>query len=245
MRRILFRWRGLTVWSYPAMLYLGLVAGLLVENLAAHATGVDPFRVFVATLLLLIPAIAGARLLYAAAHFHQYRESPRRIWNRDEGGMAMYGALPLMLPISVPVVAAFGIGFGAFWDVASLTILTGLAVTKIGCLLNGCCAGRPSRACIAVSLPDIRGVSEKRIPVQCLESAWAIVVLGAACVLLGRLPFPGALFLIVATIYATGRLAFECLRQRELEAGRIRIGYAASLLMVISAVTTLIVRWPG
>jgi phosphatidylglycerol:prolipoprotein diacylglycerol transferase len=225
------------------MLYLGLIAGIVAENLGAHITGVDPFRVFVATLLLLAPAIAGARLLYVAAHFHQYRASPRRIWNRDEGGMAMYGALPLILLLSVHVVAALGIGFGAFWDVASLAILTGLAFTKIGCLLNGCCAGRASRSCLAVTLPDIRGVREKRIPVQCLESAWAIAVLGAACALLERLPFPGALFLIVAALYGIGRLAFECLRQRESAAGRISIGHAASLLTVISAVTILVVRW--
>ena len=192
MRRVLFRWKGVTVWSYPAMLYIGLVAGVVAGNRAAHATGADAFRVFAATFLLLPPALAGARLLYVASHWKDYKEAPGRVWKRSEGGLAMYGAMPVMLLLSVPVLAALGLGFGAFWDAASFTILTGIAITKIGCLLNGCCAGRPSRSSFAFTLPNARGVREQRIPVQCLEAAWAAIVLGAACALLGRLPFPGA-----------------------------------------------------
>ena len=51
MRRILFRWRGLTIWSYPAMLYVGLVAGTIASNVAAHQARIDPFRAYVATML--------------------------------------------------------------------------------------------------------------------------------------------------------------------------------------------------
>ena len=58
MRPILFQWRGLTVWSYPALLYVGLVLGVLAGNVAAHAAGVDALGVFEATFLLLL---AGAR----------------------------------------------------------------------------------------------------------------------------------------------------------------------------------------
>ncbi|HYM08041.1 MAG TPA: prolipoprotein diacylglyceryl transferase family protein [Terriglobales bacterium] len=244
MRRILFRWRGLTVWSYPAMLYLGLVAGVVAGNLAAHVTGADAFRVFVATLILIPPALAGARMLYVAAHWKHYRDSLGRIWNRQEGGLAMYGGMPIMLLLSVPLVAALGLGFGEFWDAASLTIMTGMVFTKIGCLLNGCCAGRPSQSRVALSLPNSRGAWEKRIPVQCLEAGWAALVLGAAAALLGRLPFDGALFLVVAGLYGAGRLVLESMREREPGAGRIAMGHAVSVVTVISAVAMLVVQWP-
>lgn len=226
------------------MLYIGLLAGVVAGNCAAHATGTDAFRVFTATFLLLPPALAGARLLHVASHWKDYKETPRRIWNRSEGGLAMYGALPVMLLVSVPVLAALGVGFGAFWDAASFTILTGIAITKIGCLLNGCCAGRPSRSWFAFTLPDVRGVREKRIPVQCLEAAWAVVVLGVACALLGRLPFPGALFLSAAVIYSAGRLALEALREPEPSAGKIAAGTAAALLTAISGTVLLVMQWP-
>src|SRR5690348_6008179 len=128
MQRVLFRWRGFTVWSYPAMLYAGLVAGVVVGNVASHAAGVDALRVFVATLILIPPSIAGARLLYVMTRWKtHYRGRPERIWDRQEGGMEMFGGMPVMLLLSVPVLAAVGLGFGQFWDAASLTIMTGMA----------------------------------------------------------------------------------------------------------------------
>jgi phosphatidylglycerol:prolipoprotein diacylglycerol transferase len=193
------------------MLYLGLVAGVLVGNLAAHAARVDALRVFAATLILIPPAIAGARLLYVAEHWERYRSSPGRIWNRQEGGMAMYGGMPVMLLLSVPVLAVLGMGFGAFWDVASLTILTGMVFTKTGCWLNGCCARGGTR--------EDRG-AWARIPAQLLEAGWAAVVLTIACALLGRLSFPGELFLAVTAIHGAGRLTLESMRTPELGSNR-------------------------
>src|SRR5215813_13700023 len=118
MRPILFRWRGLTVWSYPAMLYVGLVLGVLAGNVAAHAAGVDARAVFETTFLLLVPALVGARLLFVATHWSDFRGNPRRIFARSEGGAAQYGALALILPLSVPLTSLMGLALGEFWDAA-------------------------------------------------------------------------------------------------------------------------------
>jgi hypothetical protein len=69
MRPVLFRWGKLTIWSYPAMLYLGLVLGVVAGNVAAHTAGIDPLRTYFAILILIIPALAGARLLYVAMNW--------------------------------------------------------------------------------------------------------------------------------------------------------------------------------
>ncbi len=123
------------------MLYFGLVAGVVAGNAAAHAARIDAFRAFVATLVLIVPALIGARLFYATTHWRLYRQSPRRIWNRRDGGATMYGGLPIALLLSVPLLAALRLPFGAFWDVAAFTILVGMIFVRIGCLMNGCCAG--------------------------------------------------------------------------------------------------------
>jgi phosphatidylglycerol---prolipoprotein diacylglyceryl transferase len=226
------------------MLYLGLVAGVTAGNLAAHAAGANAFRVFAATLLLIPPALVGARMLYVGSHWEHYRSRRERIWDRREGGMAMYGGMPVMLLLSIPLLAALKLGLGVFWDVASFTIMTGIVFAKIGCLLNGCCAGRASEGFLAVRLPNAQGIWKTRIPVQCLEAAWAAAVLAIAIALSGMLPFPGALFLVVATLYGTGRLAFESLRELEPGASPLTIGRTFSLLTVIGSVAILVLRWP-
>ena len=80
MRPILFRLRGVPIYSYPAMLYFGLVAGVIAGNRFAHAIGIDAFRVFVATFALIVPTLFGARLLFVATRWSRYRHDLRRIW---------------------------------------------------------------------------------------------------------------------------------------------------------------------
>jgi len=225
------------------MLYLGLVAGVVAGNAAAHVGGIDAFRVFVATLFLIVPAITGARLLYAATHWKFYRGNLRRIWDRNDGGAAMYGGLPITLLLSIPLLAALRLPFGAFWDVAAFTILVGMIFARVGCLMNGCCAGRPSKTWIGVTLPNRAGVCERRIPTQCLEAGWAAILLIAAMVAWRWLPFPGALFLFVIAGYASGRIVLESTRERPFGAKRFTVHHAISVVLVIASLAGLVMNW--
>jgi phosphatidylglycerol:prolipoprotein diacylglycerol transferase len=243
MRRLLFEWRGIKVWSYPAMLYVGLVAGVVAGNIAAHAAGLDAFRVFVVTLLLIPPSLAGARLLHVVTHWDIYRNNRRKIWDRNEGGQAQYGGLLVMVPLSFPLLAALDLPLGAFWDVASFTILTGMIFTRVGCLLNGCCAGRPTGAW-GVWLPNSEGVWKKRVPTQILEAAWAAILLLSMLWVWPLLPFRGALFLYVVAGYAVGRLALESARELAPGARGFTIHHAISLGMIAVSLAAFSANWP-
>lgn len=228
MRRVLFRWRGRTVWSYPAMLYVGLVFGVLAGQLAARSADLDSFRVYVATIILTVPALVGARLLYVATKWNSYRHELRRIWDRREGGAMMFGAVPLMLLCSAPLLRALRLNFGGFWDVSAFTILVGMIFTRFGCFLNGCCSGCASRSSIGVYLPNHIGVWEKRIPNQMLEAVCAIGLLGLAIAIRRQLPFPGALFLVIVLSYSAMRFGLDFLRERGPNVTRWTVGHSAS-----------------
>ncbi|MGZ4819706.1 MAG: prolipoprotein diacylglyceryl transferase [Terriglobales bacterium] len=243
MRRVLFRWRGLTVWSYPAMLYLGLVFGVAAGNIAAHAAGLDGLRVYIATIVLIVPALIGARLLFVASEWKIYRRNPRRIWDRSEGGFMMYGAVPVMLLFSVPLLRALHVNFGAFWDVSTFTILVGMIFTRLGCLLNGCCGGRPTSGWFGIHLPNTQGMWQKRVPTQMLEAACAAVLLVVAIVMWRRTPFPGALFLLIMLSYSSVRLVLELARERVGHGRQFRIAYALSVIFVLGSISALALNW--
>jgi phosphatidylglycerol---prolipoprotein diacylglyceryl transferase len=243
MRRILFQWRGFQVYSYPAMLYLGLVCGIIAGNYAANLARLNSARVFIATLLLLIPALAGARLLFVATHWEVYRRAPERIWRRSEGGAALYGGVPFMLLASVPLLAALEIPLGAFWDVATFTILIGMIFTRFGCLLNGCCGGRATDGPIALYLPDYVGNWQRRIPTQLLEAGWAGLLLMGAMALWNHLPFPGAIFLYALAGYGVGRFVFESTRAEQDRLGKLTLHRLISLLLVVGALVTFLLTW--
>lgn len=240
MRRVLFRLRGVPIYSYPAMLYLGIVLGIYAELFAAASIGLSLGRTLATTLVLLVVALLGARLLFVWQHWHQYANRPTAIWRFEEGGAALHGGLLLAVPCSLVVLPLARLPFGAFWDVASFTLLIGLMVTRVGCLLNGCCSGRPTQGWLALHLPDHRGVWQRRIPVQILEMAWGGAVLAGALVLWRRLPFPGALFAYVVGAYGAGRFVLEGWRDDEERVMGVRLHRAIALAFAASAIVVFV-----
>lgn len=243
MRKILFVWHGLTIYSYPAMLYVGLVAGVFSGVWVAQNSGMNADGFAVAVLILLVPALVGARLYFVVTRWNEYRREPRRIWRRSEGGMAMYGGLILAVPLSIPLLRAMDLPFGAFWDAATFTMLLGMAFTRVGCLLNGCCGGRPTGAWFALDLPDDRGIWQRRYPTQLMEMAFALLLFAVAFALRGRAPFPGAIFCSAVVAYGAGRLFLERLRADE-TGGRDRAAMQiTSIVLLAVALAGLAFMW--
>jgi prolipoprotein diacylglyceryl transferase len=243
MRRILLSWRGIDIYSYPAMLYAGLLVGLFVGADVAQRAGMSADRFAIAVALLMIPALAGSRLYFVLTRWQLYRDEPARIWRRGEGGMAMYGGFILAVPLSIPLLRSLGLPFGSFWDAAVLTVLLAMAFTRVGCLLNGCCHGRPTDAWFALSLPDHHGIWRRRIPTQLLEMAFALVLFGAALALRNSAPFPGAIFCIVLAGYGIGRWYLESLREDETGGRDETAMRATSIVLVIAALAGLAFIW--
>lgn len=239
MRPVMFTFAGIEVHSYPAMQYLGLTAGVFAGNAAAHYTGINAFNVFVATVLLMFPCLAGARVLFLASHWDFYRQNPREIWNTRSGGAAQYGGILVGVPLSIPLLRALDLPFGAFWDIGGITIMTGMILTRLGCFLNGCCTGRPTDSFLGMYLPDHKGNWERRIPTQLLEVAWATTVVLTGISLWPSLPFEGALFIYISAGYATGRLVLESLREKKHEGQRFTIQHAISILIITVSVAAL------
>ena len=242
MRPILFRLGGMNVRAYPAFLFLGLTFGAIAGTYWGIAAGLDSNRLYAGLILLIIPALAGSRLLFVATHWKFYRERPSEIFSPRSGGAALYGGLLLALAVSVPLLRILGLPFGVFWDAAAITLLVGMVFTKIGCLLTGCCAGRPSSSWIAVNLPNASGVWCPRVPSQLLEFALAVVLLIGALLWNDR-PFGGAVFLTSVAIYATARMPLGATREKIDRMGSVNIYNVISVaLLVASAAAIALLR---
>jgi phosphatidylglycerol:prolipoprotein diacylglycerol transferase len=239
MHRVLIEWRGIRVLSYPAMLYVGLVTGVILQTLVAERAGLPAARVYFATLTLLPIALAGSRVLYVMAHWPEFKSAPHLIWRRGEAGLAMYGGVPFMLVASIPVLAVFRLPFWAFWDTAVFCIFPGMAFARVGCLLNGCCSGRPTDGWLAMWLPDAHGRWAWRVPVQLLECSVALLLLGGSWLAIDRFTHPGRLFLSTVIGYAAARLALQGLRSERERAGRVDLHAAISLTLIVCALSVM------
>jgi phosphatidylglycerol:prolipoprotein diacylglycerol transferase len=242
VRPVLFTVAARPVYSYPACLYLGLVAGVYVGAYEAAMLGVDADR-FTAAVLVLVPlALVGARLWFVVSHWQRYRGDRRRIFRRGASGLAMYGGLVASVPASVVLLPLLGLPFGRFWDAATFTMLTGMIPTRVGCLLNGCCAGRATSGPVGLVLADHAGRLERRVPTQLLEAAAGALLLAIAFAIRGRLPFDGSLFLGAVAAYAAMRYLLEGLRELDATGGALRRNRVISVgLLVCSLIAVVVV----
>ncbi len=245
LRQVLLEWRGLRIHSYPVMIYLGLTLGLVAGDYVANLAGMDAARVFAAILVLAIAGLVGARLMFVATHWASYRSQPRRIWRRAEGGAAVQGGLLLAVAASPPLLAALGLPLGAFWDVATFVMLIWSIFGRFGCLLHGCCSGRPSSGRFTLYLPDHRGVWCRRIPTQLLEAGFGLLLLIAAAALWSRRPFPGALFLASVAAYSAARVILLPLRAEQERIGALSVHRAIAIGVAVLSLGVLVMLWLG
>jgi len=229
MRPVLFAWSGIRFESLQVMLYLGLVTGVFAGVPVASERGLVPERFLLAAMVIIAAGFTGARLWHIWALWRSYRRDRRRAWRLSAGDTVIYGAVLLALPVSIPVLLFMSLPFRAFWDAGAMAALAGGAVGRIGCLLNGCGAGRVVCSRFALFLPNHRGVWRRRFPTPVLEILLCLALLaGAAMLPPGQLP-AGSILALALIGFGSGSFVLEGCRERVSIAAR-----RASVLLVFS-----------
>ena len=196
-------------------------------------------------IVLLIPALIGAQLWFVIQHVQAFCTEPQRLWRRQEGGAALDGGLVLSVASSIPLLAIAGLSFWRFWDAAIFAMLIGAIITRFGCLMRGCCAGRATDGPFGVRLPNHLGQWQRRFPTPLLEAGWAALVLVGVLFTRTNLPFDGALFASAVAGYAIGRPLIALTRESDNLRRDVIINLMVSTLLFAAATSVLIYRWPG
>lgn len=92
-------------------------------------------------------------------------------------------------------------------DAFAVALPLAQALGRVGCFLEGCCAGNPWQGPWAVSLAGVQ-----RHPAQLYEAALDLALAGVLWALRRRTPVPGELFRLWLVGYATIRFVLEPLR---------------------------------
>lgn len=238
-RRYLCEVGGHRVPSFAAMLYLGSVAGIAAGAIAAQAGGMSAQRFAAAAMVLLIPALVGARLWFVLQNAASFRLRGQRIFRPLDAGAAQDGGLVLCVIASIPILELLDLPFRMFWDNATLTLLVGAAVTRVGCLMNGCCAGRPTEGLLAALLPNHRGEWRHRYPTPLLEAILALALLAGALFARSTQPPNGIIFASALMLHAVGRALIALTRETGDRRRMLRISFGMNSLFVLAAVAML------
>lgn len=213
MRPTLFKIGEIPFYGYPTMLVLAIAVGVTAAALQARREGLSPWLILECCVITAITGLLGARMLYVFLNWDFYSAHPERICLLRLTGLSFYGAF------TGGALAAY------FWsrlrkqnflkiaDLLSPYLILGYAITRIGCLLSGCCYGKVSGVCWAVVIPRVDNLY--RHPVQLYASYGALLIFIFLKAMHSRKPFDGFNLAALGSLYGLLRFITEFFREAD------------------------------
>lgn len=129
--------------SYGLMLMIGFLGGTWWATRRADRVKANAELIVNCGFVALVFAIIGARLFYVI-HYWDQHFAGRGLWaaiNITSGGLEFYGGLVGAFLALIGYLWWNGVSLRLYFDIIAPSLAFGLAVTRIGCFLNGCCWG--------------------------------------------------------------------------------------------------------
>lgn len=208
MHPIIFQFGPITLYSYGLLVATGFIIGTLLASREAGALNIPPEKIINLFLAILISGIIGARLLYVILNIKDYASNPVEIIMVTRGGLVFYGGAMSALIISVFYIKRAGLKFFDVADLIAPYIALGHSIGRIGCLLNGCCYGKPAAGAAGVIFRD--GIV--RTPTQIYSSLYLLFLYIVLRVCFKYRRFQGQVFFFYLILYSIGRVFIEHLR---------------------------------
>lgn len=133
-----------TIYSYGLMLALAVITGSWLAARRARIEGIKPDIIFNLSFLAVVSGILGARIFYVIENLGYYIDNPLEIVMLQHGGLSWFGGMLAGAVAAALYLKDKKLGFYKILDLISPFIALGHSIGRIGCLLNGCCFGKPS-----------------------------------------------------------------------------------------------------
>ncbi len=132
--------------SYGVMMMIAFLSGIWLACRRAYRSQADPDVVLNAGFISLIFGVAGARLMFVLHYWDtKFANQPSpigAIFNLSNGGLEFWGGPLLVIPAGIIYLRFFAkTSVRWYLDICLPSLAWGLAITRIGCFLNGCCWG--------------------------------------------------------------------------------------------------------
>lgn len=131
----------LTVKAYPFFLALAVITAVFISYFFLIKRGISKSQTLIFLVAMILAVPAGARLLHIASNPSYYAGDLSRMFSLHAVGFALYGGLILAVFTAWAVCRVMGLNLWRVADAVVPGLGIGIAVSRIGCFLNGCCFG--------------------------------------------------------------------------------------------------------
>jgi phosphatidylglycerol:prolipoprotein diacylglycerol transferase len=215
MDQVAFQIGSLTVHWYGVFLAIGFLVGLWTASRRGLRVGMSPENVLDSGVWLIVGSVVGARILYVISYWKEsFAGKPFwEVFMIHHGGLVYYGGL---IGASLAFIAYSRFKHLPLWklaDVLTPSISLGYAIGRNGCLMNGCCFGRPTDLAWAVHYPEDHITHGQGVhPSQVYDSILSFGLYFLLTWFFNRKKFDGQVFSIYLMAYAFTRSTVEFFR---------------------------------
>ena len=248
MHPILFEIGSWPVYAYGVLLAAAYLAGLQLAVARARRAGLDATRVMDLGIYLIIAALVGAKLMLVLVDFRYFLNQPGEILSLVRAGGIFYGGLIAAVAVGLVLVRRYGLPTWGTADLVAPGIALGHVVGRFGCLLAGCCYGRPTSVPWAITFTNPLAAGNVGTPLDVPLHPTQLYDAGAELAILALLlaterkgqPFAGRTFWLYVLLYGLSRFVIEFYRGDE----RGMLGpLSTSQVVSLVAVPLAVVMW--
>ena len=216
----LFELGGISIYMYGLMLVAAYLIGLRVAVARGRTLGLNDVRVMDLGILVIVGAFLGAKLLLFVVEWDHIVQNPAFALTLLRSAGVFYGGLILALVAAFWYMRRHRMPLWTTCDAFAPGIALGQAVGRIGCLLAGCCYGKPTGLPWGITFTSPIASANSGTPLdvalhptQLYESAVALLILGILLLIERRRRFfPGQTFWTYLLLYPVARFTIEFFR---------------------------------
>ena len=215
MDKIAFHIGSFPIHWYGVLVAAGFWLGLWSSTRRAEKAGILPERVWDAGLWIIIGTIIGARTLHVITYWDQdFAGKPiSEIFMVQHGGLVFYGGLIGATLSSIIFLRLKKLPMWKFGDALAPGIPLGYAIGRMGCLMNGCCYGKPTDLPWGLHYPPPHEAAGHAVhPTQIYDAGLNLLLYLALAWLYRRKKFDGQIFAAYLLCYAVTRSVVEIFR---------------------------------
>ena len=238
---------GLEIAWHGVFTAVGVICGVAVAAFFGRRAGFNEDTIYNTALALVIGGIIGARTLFVLENLDQFRDDPLDVFAINAGGISIYGAL-----IGGTIG---GLAYAAAWrrlprlaamaDVAAMGAIIGMAVGRIGDIINGEHFAKTTDWPIGVLYTNPNSPSYPRFtavdpqlaqhPVVGYELVGDLMIFVALFVLYRLLKRDGMVFWAWVFLYGAMRFGLSFMREDDLVFAGLRMAQLIALGAMILA----------
>lgn len=234
-----------TLHTYGLFVAIGFFAAIMVTLKLGKGEGISSKKITDMGFYIILAAIVGSRAMYVLMNVSYYLDRPLDILKIWKGGLVFSGGVVAALLILIIYIRKHNLSFLRVGDLWAPGLALGQGVGRIGCLMAGCCYGKPTPGGWGMVFTDPRSLAPLNTPLyptQIFASLSGFILFSILLILRKKKAFEGQIFLWFLILHSTARLFQERFRGDDRGAilsGDMTVTQGVTLLILTGAIVAL------